>query len=598
MGDIKFIPIVYDRENPDPNTDFKNLIKKDKNSLFIFNDNDESFPEDSRLFCVDGAGNAQIRRYQCKDPRQAVGIPTGSLDKGGYKKLDEWEKSQIDRSFVIINNLLETGNYTKVYYSAEKNGDIGQGTFTVNKNIIKYITEKLKKIKKKFSSKVEEKVEEKVEKKVEKKVYEYNNNNPYSFLSTRFPAKIIRDGVEYENINALAPLGAKKRNKYFLVIGNVLKFLQHPDLQEKLLGIDANEFIDRSNEYIVDYDVGKIDNINGKILTCVKQTLLKFNEKHEEEKEIRTPISKDLEDVEVTSSRSHLVPNFQPPEIFKKDEKISGWRGDITTNLFGLIYLLRKYKNTCTVIGNFTSNGLFGLWWMCQNYKRVLLLPEEFDKDFQKCIANKHVRFILIPVVLKHDMQCQSAPQFPDRHIDHSGFIIYDKKTKTMERFEPHGGNLGAYHMWYNSDQLDGALQKYFINSGKFPVVKYLSPLNICPQPGPQVRENLEYLHLDKAVGGFCTAWSFWYADLRLKNPNMSSIEVIERSMEDIRDIYNNKFRQFIVNYAKFLTDFGRKIELEANKIRATKSFKGVDTETRLNEPYLIIINRELEKKL
>ena len=57
----------------------------------------------------------------------------------------------------------------------------------------------------------------------------------------------------------------------------------------------------------------------------------------------------------------------------------------------------------------------------------------------------------------------------------------------------------------------------------------------------------------------FCTAWSFWYADLRLKNPNMDSREVIERSMEDIRDIYNNKFRQFIVNYAKFLTDFGRK---------------------------------------
>ena len=399
MGDIKFIPIVYDRENPDPNTDFKNLIKKDKNSLFIFNDNDESFPEDSELFCVDGIGNAQIRRYQCKDPRQAAGIPTGSLKKRGYKKLDEWAKSQIDKSFVIINSLLETGNYTKVYYSAEKNGDIGQGTFTVNKDVIKYITEKLKKLKKKFSSKVD--------KKVGKKVYEYNNNNPYSFLSTRFPAKIIRDGVAYENINALAPLDVKRRNKYFLVIGNVLKFLQHPDLQAKLLGIDADEFIDRSNEYVVDHDVGRIDNINGKILTCVKQILLKFNELHEEEKEIRTPISKDLEDVEVISSSSHLVPNFQPPEIFKKDEKISGWMGNVTTNLFSLIYLLRKYKNTCTVIGNFTSNGLFGIWWMCQEYKRVLLLPDNFDKDFRKCLANKHVRFILIPLVLKHNMKCQ-----------------------------------------------------------------------------------------------------------------------------------------------------------------------------------------------
>ena len=78
----------------------------------------------------------------------------------------------------------------------------------------------------------------------------------------------------------------------------------------------------------------------------------------------------------------------------------------------------------------------------------------------------------------------------------------------------------------------------------------------------------------------------------------MDSREVIERSMEDIRDIYNDRFRQFIVNYAKFLTDFGRKIELEANKIRATKSFKDVDPETRLNEPYLILINQELEKKL
>ena len=142
---IKFISIIY--KKADPSTDFIKLIKKDKNSLFIFNDNEEHFPNS----CQNGRGNAAIRSYRCTNPVQAVGIPTGTLNKGGYSYLTKHRKTIINKGFNILKNLLATGIYDKVYFNIDKNGEYGTGIFVVGESVKQYILDKILKISQKYT---------------------------------------------------------------------------------------------------------------------------------------------------------------------------------------------------------------------------------------------------------------------------------------------------------------------------------------------------------------------------------------------------------------------------------------------------------------
>jgi len=124
--------------------DFNWMIKQSEYSdvLFIYNDdieNKESYRK--------GNGNAVIRPYNKYNPNiikpRSAGIPTGSLKKGGFKKLDTQTKQIIDYAIQIIKDLIIKYNYKKVIYSGEKNGIIGSKIFEINDDVKKYITQQI-----------------------------------------------------------------------------------------------------------------------------------------------------------------------------------------------------------------------------------------------------------------------------------------------------------------------------------------------------------------------------------------------------------------------------------------------------------------------
>ena len=124
--------------------DFYWMIKKDeyKDVLFIFNDNEEHHDTNRR-----GGGNAVIRKYnkfnnKLDRPRSA-GIPTGTLEYGGYQKLNEHVKKQVELSINEIKEIIQIYGYKKIYYSAKKDGVLGTGLFSVNRDVLVYITEKI-----------------------------------------------------------------------------------------------------------------------------------------------------------------------------------------------------------------------------------------------------------------------------------------------------------------------------------------------------------------------------------------------------------------------------------------------------------------------
>ena len=113
-----------------------------ESSLFIFNDNEEQHNTN-----IPGGGSACIRIYnrhnKALSKPYSAGIPTGTLNSGGYLELNNSIKKVIDDAIVEIVDLVNQFNYKTVYYSADNNGLLGTGIFHVDENVIEYVTNKI-----------------------------------------------------------------------------------------------------------------------------------------------------------------------------------------------------------------------------------------------------------------------------------------------------------------------------------------------------------------------------------------------------------------------------------------------------------------------
>ena len=120
-------------------------------ALFVFNDNEEQF----RAFRRDphsaaglspGGGNATIRPYRGAEPPRAAGIPTGRAGQG-YATLSADVRQAIDDALEMIAELLASGAYERVVYSAANDeGDLGTGIFEVADDVKRYIVSGLRRL--------------------------------------------------------------------------------------------------------------------------------------------------------------------------------------------------------------------------------------------------------------------------------------------------------------------------------------------------------------------------------------------------------------------------------------------------------------------
>lgn len=251
------------------------------------------------------------------------------------------------------------------------------------------------------------------------------------------------------------------------------------------------------------------------------------------------------------------------------------WSGTYLQTLASIIYFLEKYKNlSCTLIPKTFVSELVGLTWSCDysNGKHTFKIFDGFSEVYRDCL-NSQSRFIIIPLTLKHqsEEECKKAINTSG---DHSNVIIIDKKNKTVDRYEPHG-NVSDKKIFFDSENLDNELNKLFTynkenklywteGEGKdnleFKQVFKLSngliykkPEDICPEEGLQVYERSGYNPSNQVKkDGFCTAWSLYYTNLRLENPDMNPKMLLYFSEEEIR---NYGFNKFINEYSFFLKD-------------------------------------------
>ena len=274
-------------------------------------------------------------------------------------------------------------------------------------------------------------------------------------------------------------------------------------------------------------------------------------------------------------------------EFTSKDQKffkrIKG--GTAHNELTGILYLLFKHKNDCYPLEKEKiTRKLFGENITFSDYilsafgvetihfldysievqiikesnrnKYEIKLPDNFKKQWEKCVnTTKRFIFILcaiykVEIIKRHWMEAL----WNDRKVyDHAGCLIFDSKTKELERFEPHGL---AY--FYNNDYVDKIL-----NLKLRPIIKhtdYHKPLNFCPAKSFQRYPSPELTGVDP--GGFCMYWTIWYMDIRLSNPDIKRDDIVRDSINKIIRKHDDPsatklvavdFGQFIRSYAIFL---------------------------------------------
>lgn len=243
------------------------------------------------------------------------------------------------------------------------------------------------------------------------------------------------------------------------------------------------------------------------------------------------------------------------------------------------LYLAARHPNDCMPFGLSSAEDV-GITLYLDLCKWGPNLFDTLTRIFA-CAAQGR-RFAILPLMLRRPI-IESGGEYGG----HVNMLIVDTKLKTIERFEPHGSSLDYIvddikknilnaktlrlrQHWqdqlkhverarpmYNSecqvnDQIqqlaDYALQGY----------TYIPPLELCPLQGFQYTQELEVIQnragdLAGKKVGFCVAWSYWYADLRLRYPDIPPKQLIERAMRELKNNQGKKtLTEYIVSFASF----------------------------------------------
>ena len=249
---------------------------------------------------------------------------------------------------------------------------------------------------------------------------------------------------------------------------------------------------------------------------------------------------------------------FRPTGISRtkkknKYEKKKLWEGDGFDVLFGFLYLLKHHDTICFPFKNIDNRiQSFFIQLKCtsfQNAKRKedysLVIPgnsSSLIKNIKQC-QRKH-RFMAIPVYIS----------FSDcKNIGHMNMLLFDTKTKQIERFESYGKKgFTAKELlpfkWFDeyfNEWLKKSKLSYTYISSQF-----------CPAIGPQEIEEMELNNSRTTAkehktdpGGFCAVWSILFIDYRLHYPDLTSKQVMDIILNTLKK-YPRSIRTWIRKYS------------------------------------------------
>lgn len=246
----------------------------------------------------------------------------------------------------------------------------------------------------------------------------------------------------------------------------------------------------------------------------------------------------------------------------KGKEEILAFLGKNEVEAMFYLYLFKKYNSDCFLTTQNNKTRLLGMvlpveaeYSNKENYE-ILAHFDELIKELIKCILKPHVSIIIIPVCLSLS-----------NNKGHANVLIYRKKQNQIEHFEPHGKYYGMnqnykskiIHLWLDRFVEGLNAQLEFRKMQKINLIK---SNDVCPYlRGLQSMESRSDLDIiaDKEPGGYCAAWSMFFTELCLKNPDISSNTLLNRiflvfeNMSEIKQ--NNYLKEVIRGYSAFIIE-------------------------------------------
>jgi hypothetical protein len=246
-------------------------------------------------------------------------------------------------------------------------------------------------------------------------------------------------------------------------------------------------------------------------------------------------------------------------EIEKRDIIIHGsrdscittkFKGDIYNEFSCMQYLKHNYDRSCVMIPNINMNDLEEWNDLQIEYKeksKVVIFPRNYWKNL-KVMSKTNYRFIVMPF----GFTCR------EKDSSHANIIIYDKQTKELERFDPNGFTSS---ICIENSNIDSQLLKNFTdNMGSDFISKYFAPTDFAPRYSIQQLQGSERLPSQKDPPGFCSAWSYWYANMRLLNPDIKRECLIQQILYRFKK-YNIKLIHFIRNYSNSIENLKQDVK-------------------------------------
>ena len=244
-------------------------------------------------------------------------------------------------------------------------------------------------------------------------------------------------------------------------------------------------------------------------------------------------------------------------DIFSENNIIKEWGGYAIVDTFFYLYLFNKYKHNCLLKNNSLTNTFLGLELQIKEKKNIsseeLNISEkhmiQIAIQLSKCIK-KGLPNIIIPLYLKFAS-----------NTGHANLLIYRQKNNVIEHFEPYGSQYGknAGRIKFINKKLDDFISILNKELPQQSQVKLIRANDVCPMfDGFQTLEEKSTIPKLEIQGkGYCTAWSMFFTELSLKNPNYSSNELINIIYDKLNKLSENDrnsyLRKIVVGYVNLI---------------------------------------------
>lgn len=230
--------------------------------------------------------------------------------------------------------------------------------------------------------------------------------------------------------------------------------------------------------------------------------------------------------------------------------------------LLSFIYLYKKHKTFYLPLGNLKNYNIDLMWNIAISYKcnkkktmslNYPLSETDYFKKLKKFITNyeknKKRKFILIPTFLGTN-DCNI-------YKGHFNILIFNIPNMTIERFEPYGTIINLKEHKSFDKKLLKVFLKHKINIKLITPNKFMKNKSFQSFEEEEIEKKISSLRTSDP-GGFCGVWGIWFSNMRLKYPDLSTKDLIDKTEKILKS--KTKFRNFIRNYSQYLIKERKKL--------------------------------------